>query len=114
MLRSINLLLLLALLLSPALAFTAMSPLPSSRLSSASPSTRLYGGKKAKFGVASPAVYAAKLALGEKPLNTLRGKAISLHSQLIGDFCKWSGSYHLRTRVIKKAKVNGDTLGFLV
>ena len=72
------------------------------------------GGKKAKFGVFSPAVYGAKLALGEKKLNSLRGKAISLHSQAIGEFCTWSGAYHLRTKLIKKAKTNGDILGFLV
>ena len=71
-------------------------------------------GKMAKFGVFSPAVYAAKIVLGEDKLNKIRGKAISLHSQYIGDFCTWAGAYHLRTRLIKKAKTNGDILGFLV
>ncbi len=74
----------------------------------------MMGGKKAKFGVFSPAVYVAKIALGEQKLNKLRGKAISLHSQVIGDFTLWCGGYHLRTRLIKLAKTNGDTLGFLV
>lgn len=74
----------------------------------------MMGGKKAKFGIFSPAVYGAKFALGEKKLNSIRGKAISLHSQYIGEFCEWAGAYHLRTRLIKKAKTNGDTLGFLV
>ena len=68
----------------------------------------------AKFGVFSPAVYAAKLVLGGDKLNKIRGKGISLHSQTIGDFCEWAGAYHLRTKLIKKAKTNGDTLGFLV
>lgn len=72
------------------------------------------GGKQSKFGVFSPAVYGAKLVLGTDKLNKIRGKAISLHSQYIGDFCEWVGAYHLRTKLIKKAKVNGDTLGFLV
>lgn len=72
------------------------------------------GGKQAKFGVFSPAVYAAKIALGEKKLNGIRGKAISLHSQAIGEFCTWAGAYHLRTKLIKLAKTNGDILGFLV
>lgn len=72
------------------------------------------GGKQSKFGVFSPAVYGAKLVLGTDKLNKIRGKAISLHSQYIGDFCQWVGAYHLRTKLIKKAKVNGDTLGFLV
>lgn len=71
-------------------------------------------GSQAKFGIFSPAVYVAKIALGQEKLNKIRGKAISLHSQAIGDFCEWAGAYHLRTRLIKKAKVNGDTLGFLV
>ena len=71
-------------------------------------------GKMAKFGVFSPAVYASKIVLGEDKLNKIRGKAISLHSQYIGDFCTWAGAYHLRTRLIKKAKTNGDILGFLV
>jgi hypothetical protein len=78
-------------------------------------STMLFmGGKMAKFGLFSPAVYAAKILLGTDKLNKIRGKAISLHSQYIGDFCEWAGAYHLRTRLIKKAKTNGDTLGFLV
>merc|ERR1712176_1550146 len=72
------------------------------------------GGKKAKFGVFSPAVYGAKIVLGTDKLNKIRGKGISLHSQTIGQFCTWVGAGHLRTKLIKKAKVNGDTLGFLV
>ena len=71
-------------------------------------------GSQAKFGIFSPAVYGAKIALGADKLNKIRGKAISLHSKSIGNFCEWAGAYHLRTRLIKKAKVNGDTLGFLV
>merc|ERR1719384_875271 len=39
------------------------------------------GGKMAKFGIFSPAVYGAKLVLGQEKLNKLRGKGISLHSQ---------------------------------
>ena len=72
------------------------------------------GGKMAKFGVFSPAVYGAKVVLGTDKLNKLRGKGISLHSQYIGEFCEWVGAYHLRTKLIKKAKTNGDILGFLV
>ncbi|KAL7500968.1 hypothetical protein ACHAWT_009341 [Skeletonema menzelii] len=71
-------------------------------------------GSQAKFGIFSPAVYGAKIALGNDKLNKIRGKAISLHSQYIGEFCQWAGAYHLRTRLIKKAKTNGDILGFLV
>jgi len=70
--------------------------------------------KIAKFGVFSPAVYAFKITIGEKSLFKVRGKAISLHSGYIGDFCQWSGASHLRTKLIKLAKENGNTLGFLV
>ncbi|KAL7541640.1 hypothetical protein ACHAXR_011075 [Thalassiosira sp. AJA248-18] len=76
--------------------------------------TSLQMGSQAKFGVFSPAVYGAKITLGNDKLNKIRGKAISLHSQYIGEFCTWAGAYHLRTRLIKKAKLNGDILGFLV
>lgn len=79
-----------------------------------STSSSLYMGSKAKFGIFSPAVYAAKIVLGQDRLNKIRGKAISLHSEKIGEFCTWVGAYHLRTRLIKKAKTNGDELGFLV
>ena len=74
----------------------------------------LHMGNQAKFGIFSPAVYGAKIVLGTDKLNKIRGKAISLHSQYIGEFCEWAGAYHLRTKLIKKAKTNGDTLGFLV
>jgi hypothetical protein len=79
-----------------------------------SSSSSLHMGNMAKFGVFSPAVYASKVVLGQDRLNKIRGKAISLHSEKIGQFCEWVGAYHMRTRLIKKAKVNGDTLGFLV
>jgi hypothetical protein len=46
------------------------------------------GGKMSKFGIFSPAVYAAKAVLGEAKLNKLRGKAISLHSQAITEWCQ--------------------------
>ena len=39
-------------------------------------------GNNAKFGLFSPAVLAAKAILGDKQLNKLRGKGISLHSQV--------------------------------
>lgn len=72
------------------------------------------GGKQAKFGIFSPAVYGAKALLGDQKLNKIRGKAISIHSQVITDFCKQYGASNLRLKLIKKAKVNGDVLGFLV
>ncbi|GKZ01201.1 hypothetical protein MPSEU_001071500 [Mayamaea pseudoterrestris] len=71
-------------------------------------------GNVAKFGVFSPAVVVAKLVLGQEKLNKIRGKAIALHSEKISQFSEWLGAYHLRTKLIKKAKQNGDVLGFLV
>jgi hypothetical protein len=71
-------------------------------------------GSMAKFGIFSPAVYAAKFVLGQDKLNKIRGKAIALHSEKISEFSEWVGAYHLRTKLIKKAKTNGDVLGFLV
>ena len=88
---------------------------PQSQCSYGNRRSELYmGGKMSKFGIFSPAVYGAKIVLGSEKLNKIRGKAISLHSEKIGDFCQWVGAYHLRTKLIKKAKTNGDTLGFLV
>ena len=72
------------------------------------------GGKMSKFGIFSPAVYAAKAVFGEQKLNKLRGKAIALHSQAITEWCLQFGAYNLRLKLIKKAKKNGDELGFLV
>lgn len=72
------------------------------------------GGKMSKFGIFSPAVYAAKAVLGEQKLNKIRGKAIALHSQAITEWCLQFGAYNLRLKLIKKAKKNGDELGFLV
>lgn len=72
------------------------------------------GGKQSKFGIFSPAVLLAKAVLGEGKLNKIRGKAISLHSQAITEWCLQYGAYNLRLRLIKKAKKNGDELGFLI
>ena len=74
---------------------------------------QLYGGK-GKFGIFSPAVYVAKAVIGEGKFIKFRGKIISLHSQAITEWCKTYGAYNLRTKLIKKAKINGDRLGFLV
>ena len=44
--------------------------------------SQLQMGNNAAFGLFSPAVLAAKAVLGDKTLNKLRGKGISLHSQV--------------------------------
>ena len=69
----------------------------------------------AKFGVFSPAVYAGKIIFGDKGLDQIRGKGISLHGQAITEFCLFVGATtKTKGLLIKKAKNNGDTLGFLV
>jgi hypothetical protein len=69
----------------------------------------------AKFGVFSPGVYAGRILLGDKSLEKVRGQGISLHSQAITEFCVFVGATaKMRGLLIKKAKTNGDLLGFLV
>jgi len=95
---------LFALVLSAANAFTmtgsqmgssfvvSQRARPSPKTASSSPRTgvsSLHMGGKAQFGVFSPAVYAAKIVLGDGRLKKYRGKAISIHSSTIGDFCQW-------------------------
>jgi hypothetical protein len=94
---------------------TSMSPISCPTLTPArTRNAELYmGGKQAKFGPFSPAVYVGKFVLGEQKFNKFRAKIISLHSQIITEFCIQYGAYNMRVRLIKKAKVNGDKLGFL-
>lgn len=71
-------------------------------------------GKVSKFGPFSPAVIVVRLIIGQKSLNKIRGKAISLHSQAITAFCEFTGAgSKMRMQLIRQAKQNGDTLGFL-
>ena len=58
-------------------------------------------GSMAKFGVFSPAVYAGRLLLGDKSLESVRGKGISLHSQAINEFCLFVGA-PARSRVRRR------------
>ena len=44
-------------------------------------------GNNAPDGPFTPAVKLGKLVLGEQLLNKVRGKAITIHSQLITEFC---------------------------
>ncbi|CEL94740.1 unnamed protein product [Vitrella brassicaformis CCMP3155] len=72
-------------------------------------------GKQATFGLFSPAVLIGKLVLGDKQLNKVRGKIIALHSQVITQFCDFTGAQRsMRQRLIKKAKTTGDRLGMLI
>jgi hypothetical protein len=52
--------------------------------------------------------------VGQKKFNTIRGKAISVHSQVINNFCKYIGAEQkLRQGLIRVAKTNGKRLGFI-
>ena len=65
-------------------------------------------------GVFAPLVVAIRPIIGVKRFNQLRGKAISLHSQVIGDFCsEFGATTKQRQKLIKTAKANGGRLGFL-
>ena len=52
--------------------------------------------------------------MGAKEFNKLRGKGISIHSQVITEFCKQIGADNKRKQgLIRQAKKNGEKLGFL-
>lgn len=71
-------------------------------------------GNKATGGPFAPLVVVVRNVVGEKDFNKLRGKAISLHSQVIKDFCKLLGVDNKQVQgVIRLAKKNGEKLGFL-
>ncbi len=62
----------------------------------------------------NPFVLMVRTAMGVKKFNTLRGKAIALHSQVITDFCKYVGANQkIRQGLIRVARSNGHRLGLL-
>jgi EF-hand domain pair len=61
-----------------------------------------------KNGIFSPAVILAKNLLGEQELNKVRAKAISLHSDVIGDFVATSDSA-IGNMVLRRLFVLADT-----
>ena len=71
-------------------------------------------GNKSTGGPFAPLVVVVRNVVGEKDFNKLRGKAISLHSQVIKDFCKQVGVDNKQVQaVVRLAKKNGEWLGFL-
>ena len=65
-------------------------------------------------GVFAPIVKFTAGLVGQKKFNTIRGKAISTHSQAINEFCKYVGAEQkLRQGLIRLAKTNGKKLGFV-
>jgi hypothetical protein len=62
----------------------------------------------------APLVNTIRNLMGTKEFNQLRGKAIALHSQVITNFCNAVGlDSKKRQSLIRLAKNNGKTLGFL-
>ena len=71
-------------------------------------------GNAYENGLFAPIVRVARDVIGVKRFNQIRGKAIALHSQVIGDFCAEFGcDSKVKQRLIRTAKANGGTLGFL-
>ncbi|WP_035992119.1 hypothetical protein [Leptolyngbya sp. KIOST-1] len=62
----------------------------------------------------APIVLLIRNVLGTPKFNKLRGQAIALHSKTITNFCNRFGvSSKERQALIRKAKANGQWLGFL-
>lgn len=71
-------------------------------------------GNNATGGPFAPIVVVVRNAMGVKQFNQLRGKAISLHSQVIKAFCGQLGAEGKQVQgLIRLAKKNGEKLGFL-
>lgn len=71
-------------------------------------------GKTAQDGIFTPVVVVVRNQLGVKEFNQLRGKGISLHSQVIKEFGKTIGAEQKQVQgLIRLAKKNGEKLGFL-
>lgn len=71
-------------------------------------------GNKGSTGPFAPLVVVTRDIMGIKPFNLFRGKAISLHSQVIKDFGKQIGVDNKQVQgLIRLAKKNGEKLGFL-
>eukprot|EP00889_Picochlorum_renovo_P000850 jgi/Picre1/27880/NNA_000843.t1 len=74
----------------------------------------IVAGNEGSTGPFAPIVRITRDIVGTKEFNKLRGKAISLHSQVIKDFCKQIGVDTKQVQgLIRLAKKNGEKLGFL-
>lgn len=71
-------------------------------------------GNKNTTGPFAPIVRLTRSIMGEKRFNSIRGQGISLHSQVIRQFITRIGGDNKKIQgLIKKAKMNGEKLGFL-
>jgi len=77
-------------------------------------SLRVDAGNANSSGLFAPLVIVTRDIVGKKQFNKFRGKAIQLHSQVIGEFCKEFGiGADIKKKLIGLAKDNGGKLGFL-
>merc|ERR1711865_402321 len=84
------------------------------RASSAPKAQRASLNVVASEGIFAPIVVFCKDSVGIQKFNKFRGKAIQIHSQVIGEFVSYmGGEKRLQQQFIKKAKKNGHDLGFL-
>ncbi|KAL3150061.1 hypothetical protein ABBQ38_013409 [Trebouxia sp. C0009 RCD-2024] len=85
---------------------------PEKRGSSCRQVTRM--GNKSTSGPFVPIVKLTRAAIGNKQFNQLRGKGISLHSQVIKSFGQRIGADNKQVQgLVRLAKKNGEKLGFL-
>ncbi|KAL0028985.1 hypothetical protein WJX77_009736 [Trebouxia sp. C0004] len=71
-------------------------------------------GNKSTTGIFVPLVKLVRAAVGKSQFNQLRGKGISLHSQVIKSFGKRIGADNKQVQgLVRLAKQNGEKLGFL-
>jgi hypothetical protein len=64
--------------------------------------------------VFAPIVRVTRTVIGPKEFAKVKGKSISLHSQVVTEFCKYIGTnQNVRQGLIRLAKNNGEKLGFL-
>lgn len=77
-------------------------------------SLAIVAGNPGSGGPFAPLVIVTRNIMGTKEFNQFRGKMISLHSQVIKDFCKQLGADTKQVQgLIRLAKKNGEKLGFL-
>lgn len=79
----------------------------------AAPKKKAAAAPKHKEGVLTPAVHVARAVMGDETLNKVRGKAISLHSDVIAAFVDSSDSEFgnkVLKALFKVADKNGDGL----
>lgn len=92
---------------------SSSSSVPTRRATTRGP-VRVVAGNEYENGLFAPIVRVARDVIGVKRFNQIRGKAIALHSQVIGDFCEEFGcDSKVKQTLIRTAKKNGGLLGFL-